>query len=74
MARSIHYSFAFIQEEVRRLVKQSLIDCRQPIYRLCKFIPAEDWNEVERELEEHDFLLRDRIGDLIPQEEWPQKE
>jgi hypothetical protein len=70
MARSIHYSLALIQEQVRKLVRQGVIARRQPIYTLCKFVPAQEWAEVERELEKHEFLLRDRIADLIPCDAW----
>jgi hypothetical protein len=65
-----HYCLAIIQDEVRQLVRQGAVDQRQPIYILCKFMPARIWAEVELELEANDFLLRDRIADLIPCNEW----
>ncbi|MDE5106043.1 MAG: DUF4327 family protein, partial [Trichodesmium sp. St17_bin3_1_1] len=40
------------------------------IYTLCQYIPVREWACVEGELEECDFLLRDRIGDLIGSEKW----
>jgi len=46
------------------------VNRQQPIYTLCKYIPAREWACVEEELEECDFLLRDRIGDLLGHEEW----
>jgi len=37
---------------------------------LCQYIPAREWVCVECELERCDYLLRDRIGELIAHEEW----
>ncbi|MGM0457426.1 MAG: DUF4327 family protein, partial [Cyanobacteriota bacterium] len=37
---------------------------------LCVHIPARHWTSVEIELEKHDYLLRDRIGDLVGPETW----
>ena len=39
-------------------------------YTLAKLIPMREWIEVEILLEEHGYLLRDRIGDLIPRQRW----
>jgi hypothetical protein len=41
-----------------------------PIYTLCQYIPAREWVWVECELEKCDYLLRDRIGDLLSKETW----
>ena len=65
-----YYSLNVIQDEARRLVERGMIGRQQPIYTLCQFIPAREWVCVESELEKCDFLLRDRIGDLIGREEW----
>lgn len=70
MIRHTQYSIEVIQNQVRHLLKRNLIGRQQPIYTLCKYIPVREWACFERELEEHDFLLRDRIADLIPNEEW----
>lgn len=67
---SIHYSLNVIQDEARELVQKGVISRQQPIYSLCQFIPAREWVCVECELEKCDFLLRDRIVDLIGNEEW----
>ncbi|MGH2412420.1 MAG: DUF4327 family protein, partial [Microcystaceae cyanobacterium] len=40
------------------------------IYSLCKYIPAREWVNFACELERWDYLLRDRIGDLIALEKW----
>lgn len=65
-----YYSLDVIQDEARRLVQKGLLSRQQPIYTLCQFIPAREWVCVEYELEKSDFLLRDRIADLIGREQW----
>ena len=70
MVRSIQYSLNVIQDEARQLVQKGVLSRQQPIYTLCQYIPAREWVWVECELEKCDFLLRDRIGDLIGHEEW----
>lgn len=64
------YSIDLIQDEARELVQRGLISRQQPIYILCQYIPPREWACVEQELERCDFLLRDRIGDLLGSEEW----
>jgi uncharacterized protein YqgQ len=70
MLQSVQYSIDLIQDEARQLVQQGVISRQQPIYVLCKYIPAREWAVVESELEKNAFLLRDRIGDLIRSEVW----
>ncbi len=65
-----HFSIEMLKDEVRQLVEMGKIDCRQPIYVLCQFIPAREWVCVERELERNGFLLRDHIADLNPVQCW----
>jgi hypothetical protein len=67
---SLHYSLDVIQDEARHLVHKGLVGRQQPIYTLCQYIPAREWVCVEGELEKCNFLLRDRICDLIGCEEW----
>ena len=64
------YTVDVIKEEAARLVKERILHQQQPIYTLCKYIPAREWPSVECELERHDFLLRDSIIDLLSKEEW----
>jgi hypothetical protein len=66
----IRYSLAVIRDEARQLVQQGVVSRQQAIYTLCQYIPAREWIYVEHELEQNDFLLRDRIGDLISGEDW----
>ena len=67
---SVQYTLDVIQEEARRLVHKGVVSRQQPIYTLCQFIPAREWAWVECELEKNNYLLRDRIGDLMGYEEW----
>lgn len=69
-ASTVHYSIDILQDEARHLVEQGVVSRQQPIYVLCQYIPAREWVCVECELERCDFLLRDRIGDLVGQEQW----
>lgn len=70
MLQSIQYSLDVIQDEARQLVQKGVVSRNQPIYTLCQFIPPRDWVCIECELERCNFLLRDRIGDLLGKEEW----
>jgi hypothetical protein len=60
----------FIRDEARQLVQRGVISRQQPIYVLCQYIPAREWAWVECELEKSNFLLRDRVGDLLGREDW----
>ncbi|EAZ93059.1 DUF4327 family protein [Crocosphaera chwakensis] len=64
------YSIDFIQQEARHLVDRGLISRQQPISSLCDYIPPREWIWVEHELEKFEYLLRDRISDLISSETW----
>lgn len=70
MLQTIQYSLNVIQDEARELVSQGMVSRNQPIYTLCQFIPPREWVCVECELERCNFLLRDRIADLMGKEEW----
>jgi hypothetical protein len=67
-----YISLEAIREEAHRLICQGILHRQQPIYSLCQFIPAREWPGVECELERHDYLLRDRLIDLVaPLDCWP---
>jgi uncharacterized protein YqgQ len=70
MLSSLNYSINLIQDEARELVHKGVISRQQPIYTLCRYIPAREWVWVEDELEANGFLLRDRISDLMGREDW----
>jgi hypothetical protein len=67
---TVQYSIDVLQEEARQLVEKGIVTRQQPIYVLCQYIPAREWVCVECELERCNILLRDRIGDLMGQEQW----
>jgi Domain of unknown function (DUF4327) len=69
-SKSNHYSIQAIKDEARQLVEKGVISRQQPIYTLCQYIPAREWVCIECELDKCDYLLRDRIGDLIASEVW----
>ena len=56
-------------KEARYLVDRSVIDRHQALCILCEFIPQRDWICVECELDKHDYTLKDRICNLLSQEE-----
>lgn len=70
MKTSVKYDLEVIKEEARQLVNKGAVKRNDPIYALCKFIPGRDWVCVELELEENEFLLRDKIIDLLANEQW----
>lgn len=69
-ATPVQYSIEMIKDEVRQLIDKGTVSRKQPIYLLCQYIPAREWVCVECELEKFDYLLRDKIGDLISSERW----
>lgn len=69
-AYSYGYTLDFIRDEIRALLERGSISRHQPIYSLANYIPPREWLSVEKQLEEKDFLLRDRIGDLLGAENW----
>ena len=69
--QSIQFSTSMIQDEVRALVEQGLVDRHQRIHSLCRYFPSRDWLHIEQILEADDYLLRDSVSDLMGREEWP---
>ncbi|WP_036479200.1 DUF4327 family protein [Myxosarcina sp. GI1] len=67
---SLQYSIETLREEVRHLVERGVIRRTQPLYVLCEYLPAREWLGIECQLERYDYLLRDRIGDLIGEPRW----
>ncbi len=65
-----HLSIDTLRNEARELVERGIVSRSQPLYVLCEYLPAREWLGVECELERCDYLLRDRIGDLISCERW----
>jgi uncharacterized protein YqgQ len=65
MNTAIKYDIELIKEEANQLVKKGLIQRQQPIYAMFQYIPEREWVYFEHELENNEYLLRDRIIDLI---------
>jgi len=74
MTTLVRYSIDVIQEEACQLIHQGVISPQQKIYRLAEYFPARQWEEIEKELELNNFLLRDPMIDLLPQEIWDNDE
>ncbi len=70
MLQSCQLSLTAIQDEARQLVEAGVLSRQQPIHLLCKHFPEREWHWIEQELELHDYLLRDRVGDLVGHEAW----
>jgi Domain of unknown function (DUF4327) len=70
MKTAVKYDLEVLKEEARYLVKKGAVKRNEPIYALCKFISGRDWVCVELELEKNEFLLRDKIIDLLANETW----
>ncbi|MEO0532503.1 MAG: DUF4327 family protein [Cyanobacteria bacterium P01_A01_bin.123] len=70
MFQTLRFSIDMIQDEARQLVQRGVVSRQQPIYTLCQYIPAREWEGVEAALERQGFLLRDRISDLMGREDW----
>jgi hypothetical protein len=64
------YSINTIREEAHNLVEKGVITLNQPLRILFEYLPMQQWNIIECELERHDYLLRDRVIDLIGQLKW----
>ena len=69
-ASTKRYSIAAIREEAINLVQNDVVALDRPIRILFEYFPAPQWNIIEYELERHDYLLRDRIIDLVGKIDW----
>ena len=69
--RTIHqYSITDLRDEVRDLIARGSVGRQQRIYELRKYFGDRQWQNVERLLEEYDYLLRGHIIDLVGKESW----
>jgi hypothetical protein len=64
------YSLSAIREEAISLLEIGVIALDQPLRILFEYLPAREWNKIECELERYDYLLRDRIIDLVGEINW----
>jgi hypothetical protein len=65
-----HDSIDEIREETRHLVEEGRVSRQQKLYTLCQYFPSGEWRYIEKKLEDHDFLPRDRVIDLLANESW----
>jgi Domain of unknown function (DUF4327) len=70
MLKLREYTIQDIQDEVQALITKGAISHQQYLYELAKFFGYREWQEIERLLESHDYLLRDNIIDLVGKECW----
>jgi hypothetical protein len=64
------YSISAIREEAISLLEIGVIALDQPLRILFEYLPAREWNKIECELEQYDYLLRDHIIDLVGEINW----
>jgi ABC-type phosphate/phosphonate transport system permease subunit len=64
------YSLCDIQDEVRALATRGVVGRQQLIYELGSYFNDREWERMETILVRHEYLLRDRVIDLIGQETW----
>ena len=70
IALTKRYSICAIREEAINLLEIGAITVDQPLRILFKYMPANEWSMIECELERYDYLLRDRIIDLVGEISW----
>ncbi|MEM8642146.1 MAG: DUF4327 family protein [Cyanobacteria bacterium P01_G01_bin.54] len=68
--RSTQYSIEEIRADARYLVERGTLSPQQPIYMLLAHLPDRDHSSFEQELERNEYLLRDRLIDLLPKRNW----
>ncbi|NJM98969.1 MAG: DUF4327 family protein [Phormidesmis sp. RL_2_1] len=64
------YTLDMLRNEARELIDEGCVNCQQPIYTLCRYIPEREWECIKLNLEDNEFLMRDRIIDLLSHERW----
>ncbi len=64
------YSITDIQDEVRTLVSRGLVGRQNRIFELSNHFSDRQWPKVEQLLQEHDYVLRAPIIDLVGKESW----
>jgi hypothetical protein len=64
------YTIHAVQDEIKALVNRGSVGKQNQIYTLARFFSDREWPKIEHVLEEHEYLLRDCVYDLIGQESW----
>ncbi len=63
-------AIADVQDEVRALVTRGSVGRQQRIFELSRFFSDYRWHMIEQLLKTNDYLLRDRVIDLVGKEYW----
>ena len=64
------YSITLIQDEVRALLDRGTLTHQNRLLSLSEYYSDREWQHIERVLTCNDYILRDRICDLVSQETW----
>ncbi|MDX1976407.1 MAG: DUF4327 family protein [Pseudanabaenaceae cyanobacterium bins.68] len=64
------YSIDLIRDEARHLVESGTLSTQHSIASICRFFPERERPQIEHELELNQYLLRDRLCDLITDPRW----
>lgn len=64
------YTLDMVRQEAEACLAKGQVQKSHPISTLCHSLPSREWESFAMVLEEHGFLLRDRIFDLLPQKTW----
>lgn len=66
----LSFKLSTITDEVRQLVDKGTLKHSQHLYALCQYFSPREWIAIETELERNGLLMRDRIVDLIDNQQW----
>jgi Domain of unknown function (DUF4327) len=67
---TLTYSIDLIKDEARHLVENGTLSCQQSIGSICQFFPERERGQVEKALELNQYLLRDRLSELVTDPSW----
>lgn len=70
MLKVRQHSITSVQDEARALVSKGCVGRQCQIYSLSKYFSKSEWAQVERVLDDNEYLLRDFVCDLIGHESW----
>lgn len=64
------YSIELIRDEARHLVENGTLSTQHSIAAICRFFPERERLHIEHELELNQYLLRDRLCELVTDLRW----
>lgn len=68
--RSAVCTLDMLCQEAEACIARGQVKKAQPISILGDYLPRREWNRFALVLEEHGFVLQDRIQELLPQNRW----